>query len=70
MRRRNKTDQGAVAVHVTPRGGLYVDTAELLRSEAAREVMSKMDRILQEDTHGQQAARTSRPNTPIPSRER
>ena len=45
----DRTDPDVVKVHVTPRGGLYVHERELLRSTGAREMMAKMDRILQRE---------------------
>lgn len=56
MRWRNEPEKDAVTVHVTPRGGLYVNPAELLRSEAAREMMRKMDRVLRADKPKQSGA--------------
>ena len=46
MNQRSQADEDTVTVHVTPRGGLYVKPAELLRSKAARTMMTKMDRVL------------------------
>ena len=43
-----------VKVHVTYFGGMYVDPGELLRSEAARETMGEMNRILREERNGRQ----------------
>lgn len=57
MSRRNQPDHDVVKVHVTPRGGLYVNERELLRSTGAREVMAKMGRILQRENRGSQSAR-------------
>ena len=45
----DQTDHDVVKVHVTPRGGLYVHERELLRSRGAREMMAKMNRILQRE---------------------
>ena len=72
MSRRNQPDHDVVTVHVTPRGGLYVNERELLRSTGARKVMAKMGRILQRENHGSQSARrpddsgqTKSPSTPM-----
>lgn len=46
MARRDQPDDDTVTVHVTPRGGLYVNERELLRSKAARETMKKMERVM------------------------
>ena len=46
MRWRNQPDDDTVTVHVTPRGGLYVDERELLRSKAAQDMMDKMASVL------------------------
>lgn len=48
MGQRNQPDDETVTVHVTPRGGLYVNERELLRSKAAQETMDKMDRVMAE----------------------
>ena len=48
--------EDVVKVHVTPRGGLYVNERELLRSRGARESMAKMDRILRREHLGSQNA--------------
>lgn len=52
MGRRDEPDDNTVTVHVTPRGGLYVNERELLRSKAARETMDKMDRVMAELMEG------------------
>lgn len=72
MSRRNQPDHNVVKVHVTPRGGPYVNERELLRSMGAREVMAKMGRILQRENRGSQSARrpdgrgqTKSPLTPM-----
>ena len=71
MSRRNQPDEDTVTVHVTPRGGLYVDPVELLRSKAAREMMVKMDRVLRADGAAHQGgAETSASSPQSPSRER
>lgn len=49
--RQRKSDDG-VKVHVTPRGGLYVNERELLQSKGAREIMTKMERILRDEPIG------------------
>lgn len=49
MGKHNKLDEDEVTVHVTPRGGFYVDERELLRSKAAQEMMAKMASILSEE---------------------
>ena len=59
MGRRSKLNEDDVTVHVTPRGGFYVDERELLRSKAAQEMMTKMERILGEELHEREGA-TSR----------
>ncbi len=41
-----KVDKGTVKVHVTFLGGMYVDADELLRSEAAKRTMAKMQKAL------------------------
>ena len=41
--------EAQVEVHVTYFGGMYVDPGELLRSDAARETMAQMNRILSEE---------------------
>ena len=46
MNWRSQPDEDTVTVHVSPRGGLYVKPAELLRSKAAQEMIAKMDRVL------------------------
>ena len=46
MRRRERADEETVTVHVTPRGGLYVNERELLRSKAPQETMAKMEQAL------------------------
>ena len=56
MGRRSKPDEDGVTVHVTPRGGFYVDERELLRSKAAQEMMTKMERILGEELHEREGA--------------
>ena len=60
MGKRSKPDEDSVTVHVTPRGGFYVDERELLRSKAAQEMMTKMERILGEELHGTAARRCSK----------
>lgn len=45
---RNQAGDDTVTVHVTPRGGLYVNERELLRSKAAQETMDRMDRVMAE----------------------
>ena len=49
MSKPHQPDHDIVKVHVTPLGGLYVHERELLRSKGAREMMAKMDRILQRE---------------------
>ena len=56
MAKRNKPDQDGVTVHVTPRGGFYVDERELLRSKAAQEMMAKMATILGDECHAREDA--------------
>ena len=56
MSGRDQPDDDIVKVHVTPRGGLYVNERELLRSAGAREIMAKMDRILRRECVGSQSA--------------
>ena len=70
MNRRNQADEDTVTVHVTPRGGLYVKPAELLRSKAARAMMTKMDRVLRREGRVDEGARTSRSTSQSSSRER
>ena len=70
MNRRSQADEDAVTVHVTPRGGLYVKPAELLRSKAAREMMTKMDRVLRADGRIPGSPKTSRSSPRRPARER
>ena len=45
----DKPDEDTVTVHVTPRGGFYVNERELLRSKAAQQMMTKMASILGEE---------------------
>lgn len=59
MSKPNQPDGDVVKVHVTPRGGFYVNERELLRSRGARESMAKMDRILQREHVG--SPNTGRP---------
>ena len=70
MNRRSQPDEDDVTVHVTPRGGLYVEPAELLRSKAARAMIEKMDRVLRADGPAPQGADTIGPSPHGPSRER
>ena len=56
MRRRERADEETVTVHVTPRGGLYVNERELLRSKAAQETMAKMEQALGGVEHAAAAA--------------
>ena len=65
MSRRNQPDEDTVTVHVTPRGGLYVDPAELLRSKAAREMMVKMDRVLRADGTGYPGGAETSASSPL-----
>ena len=69
MNRRSQPDEDTVTVHVTPRGGLYVKPAELLRSKAAREMMVKMDRILRADGSAHQGGAETSSSPQSPSRE-
>ena len=46
MSKSRKPDKGAVKVHVTFLGGMYVDANELLRSEAAQRKMAKMQEAM------------------------
>ena len=48
MTRRDQPDDDTVTVHVTPRGGLYVNERELLCSKAAQETMKKMESVMAE----------------------
>ena len=50
MGQRDQPDDDTVTVHVTPRGGLYLNERELLRSKAAQETMDRMDRVMAELT--------------------
>ena len=70
MSKRSEPDEDTVKVHVTPLGGLYVNERELLRSKAARDMMKKMDRVLQGDGCGHQDLGDSAPGRQGPSRER
>ena len=70
MNRRNQADEDTVTVHVTPHGGLYVKPAELLRSEGARAMMTKMDRVLRGEGRIDGGARASRSTSQSSSRER
>lgn len=63
MNRRSQPDEDAVTVHVTPRGGLYVKPAELLRSKAAQATIAKMDRVLRADSPNQQGTKTFPPRS-------
>ena len=56
MSKRNQPDGNVVKVHATPRGGLYVNERELLRSNGARESKAKMDRILRREHVGDRSA--------------
>lgn len=47
MIQRDQPDD-TVTVHVTPRGGLYVNEWELLCSEAAQETMKRMESVMAE----------------------
>ena len=67
MRRRERADEETVTVHVTPRGGLYVNERELLRSKAAQETMAKMEQALGGVEH---AATTAAADPRDPSDER
>ena len=58
MWRRNRQDDDTVTVHVTPRGGLYVDERELLSSKAAQDMMKEMAGVLDEGHHQQDAGRS------------
>ena len=58
MNRRSQPDEDTVTVHVSPRGGLYVKPADLLRSKAAQEMTAKMDRVLQAECPTLQGGRT------------
>ena len=69
MNWRSQPDEDTVTVHVTPRGGLYVKPAELLRSEAAQEMIAKMDRVLRADGSTLQGDETLGPSPQGPSRE-
>ena len=57
MGKRSEADKGDVTVHVTPRGGFYVDERELLRSKAAQEMMAKMASIFDEERRENDGAR-------------
>ena len=50
MNPRSQPDEDTVTVHVSPRGGLHVKPAELLRSKAAQAMIAKMDRVLRADS--------------------
>ncbi len=54
--------EAQVEVHVTYFGGMYVDPGDLLRSNAARETMTEMNRILSEERRRRQAAEGTAPN--------
>ena len=58
MRWRNRQDDDTVTVHVTPRGGLYVNEQELLSSKAAQDMMDEMAGVLDEGHHQQDAERS------------
>lgn len=70
MSRRSQPDDDTVTVHVTPRGGLYVNERELLRSKAAQEMMEKMSRVLRVEGRERQESGVSTPDRQRPSRER
>lgn len=70
MNRRSQADEDTVTVHVTPRGSLYVKPAELLRSQAAREMMTKMGRVLGTEGRTPASPDTYRSSAQRPSRER
>lgn len=70
MNQSSQADEDTVTVHVTPRGGLYVKPAELLRSKAARTMMTKMDRVLRRGVRVDGNARTSRSSSQSSSRDR
>ena len=54
MSKHSQSEENTVTVHVTSRGGLYVNAGELLRSKTARKTMKKMDRILRDEQLGRQ----------------
>ena len=70
MNWRSQPDEDTVTVHVTPRGGLYVNPAELLRSKAAQAMIAKMDRVLRADGHAPKGAETLGQSPQGPARER
>ena len=59
MDKRSKPDEDSVTVHVTPRGGFYVDERELLRSKAAQEMMTKMASVLGDEGREPEGTRES-----------
>ena len=70
MNWRSQPDEDTVTVHVTPRGGLYVKPAELLRSKAAQAMIAKMDRVLRAEGPTLQGADTLGSSPQDPSCER
>ena len=59
MRKRKQSDEDIVTVHVTFRGGLYVDSNELLRSKAAQKTMKSMDGIFRDQIQRHREGRDS-----------
>ena len=70
MSRRGQPDEDGVTVHVTSRGGFYVNEKALLRSEAAQKMMAKMESILGDGHCGREDAGSSPPGKQIPHRDR
>ena len=66
----NELDEDDVTVHVTPRGGFYVDERELLRSKAAQEMMAKMASIFDEERCESEGPRRALGGAKDPPRDR